>query len=186
MPGILPLALGAVVGLSLGMALGPSREQPRYSRGTMTVTLERPVSIAAQTMDADCSSVASGRHVRVAGGDGGDPVLLENGRGLTLMVSVGDMWALNRDGRSDHLRLDGVIQPARGTPVTDVPDNIVLGSTDTSTLSVEHDGLTGTMTFGGLMGHPDGAPDAREPVDLGGTIAWTCEEPREDPTTGAP
>jgi hypothetical protein len=185
-PVILQLAIGALVGLGLGLGLGPARERPLHSRGTVTVTLERPTAIAAQTMNADCSSVPSRQHLRVAGGDGGHPVVLENGRGLTLMVSIGDMWSMNREARRDHLGLEGIIQPARGTPMDDVPDEIYLTATEASTLSVEHDGLNGTMTFDGLVGHRDSARDATEPVDLAGTIAWRCGPPRNPPETGAP
>ncbi len=181
LPGILGVALGAVAGLALGFALGPSREQPQPSEGVITVRLTRPAAMAEETVRAECSSVSSGEHVRVSARS---PTEMPDGRVLLLSVSIGDMWSMNRDARGDHLAVDGIIQQAPNTPVGDAPEETRVAATDGSRLTVEGDGFTGSMTFDGLVSYADGAPEVTEPIDLAGTVAWRCEPPVQEGARG--
>ena len=178
LPGILPVALAAAVGLAAGMWLGPSREATAHVTGTMTVRIDRPAGGRESTLDADCTVVPSGDHVSVTGGEVGDAMTLPDGRGLSLWVTVGDMWSRGPWARPDHIAVHAIVTPGRGTPIPDdgFPTEIRVTSTPRSQVSATVNGSSGSITFAGLESYEDGKPEVTTPFDLAGTVAWTCDE----------
>lgn len=177
---VLPLALAATAGLAIGLDAGPSREQPAYSPGSVTVQLGSNPRQA--TAPANCSVVPSREHISVS--TEGDTLTMADGMSLSLWVTVGDMWSRGSFTRSDHVAIYATITPARDTPLPDdgVPTETSVTSTPDSRLSATVEGLRGSVTFDGLVSSPDGNPAHATPFELSGMISWTCQEPADAST----
>jgi hypothetical protein len=169
--GAITLVVG--IGLIAGQNLGPSREPMIFSTdGTMTLRLESPV-VAVATGSADCTNVASGTEFAVAGTSA---TRLETPEHHTIDVylNVGDRWEAIDNGisRKDGVRLD-LMATAAKIQDDGSPSMVVMGLTDSSTLESSFSNAGGSLRFGGLVAQPrDGFTGP--PVDLAGTLEWTC------------
>ena len=178
--GVRLAALGGIVvaiGLLAGQNLGPSRE-PLLQRfdGTMTLTLDRPVSGVA-TGPASCTSVASGTEFSMTG----DPNMrLETPDRPFVMVyaNAGDRWEVSdraprKDGVRLNIELTGVEVPADGKP-----SPARMAATPSSTLTVDLDSEGGSIRFAGLA-PLDEAGRAGDAAEFSGSLQWTCGKPLE-------
>jgi hypothetical protein len=169
--GLVGLAVG--VGLLLGQNLGPSRE-PLIATdgGSMTIRLDSPVRAEA-TGPAFCINVASETEFQV---NGNAILTLTHGDRVVegAYVDLGDRWeALGRGSRANGVLLEFWITDRR-IPDTGGPIGVVMGATEQSTVESTFANEGGSIRFAGLAprevdGMPRGAP-----VDLAGTVEWTC------------
>jgi hypothetical protein len=168
------LAVG--VGLLAGQLLGPSREplivQPD---GTLTLHLTSPI-VADATGPAVCQNVASGADFQIGNDesttrlDAADPAF------VSIFINKGDRWqALGDAPRKDGVRLEIRITPT-AVGGSGKPSTTGRQAVESSILQATFSNAGGSVTFANLeaMIGPDlgGAP-----MDLAGTIDWTCGAP---------
>ena len=169
--------IGAVaVGLLLGQNLGPARELPVSSDGTMTIRLVSPTVVEATTR-VTCSSTSDARNLWVS--TDGD-VRLGEDRELAILPSfaMGDLWDASYE-RDDGLEV--TLHSIDTGPIADdgVPTELVMVSDPSSSLVAELDGLAGTVEFDGLIRnerYETGVGQA-DPIDFAGTIEFSCDAP---------
>jgi hypothetical protein len=173
--------LGAIaIGLLLGQNLGPAREMPAVSEGSMTVALTSPEA-SESTHDVTCSSTSGGVNLSVS---------IESGRGIDLgdwviahvSFSAGDLWEAAYP-RDDELEV--WVQLVDTGPIEDdeFPTEVVMVSDSSSAITANLDGLAVSVDFDGLVRNEEyetGVGQA-DPVDVAGTIEFTCEAPTATP-----
>ena len=184
-PRYLSRAIGAVlgaiaIGLLLGQILGPARELPAISEGSMTVVLTSPQA-SESTHDVTCSSTSDEANLYVS---------IDSGRGIELgdviiahvAFSEGDLWD------ATYPRDDGLevwVQAQDAGPIADdgFPTEVVMVSDSSSSVTADIDGLTGTVEFAALVRNEEYEDDfgQADPVDIAGTIEFTCEPPGAQP-----
>jgi hypothetical protein len=168
------LALG--LGIVAGQVLGPSRPDVDGSGGTITVDLASPV-VETTTIVASCTWDTEGQF-QVSGDpnmrfqltpeDPSIPASVDQRQFVLVSLSAGDRWRGDRRLRSDDLELAVHVDY-----VTERP-RVVMVAADTSTLVLEGTHEAGTMTFAGLVPSMSEDEPTGDPVDLAGTITWTC------------
>ncbi|HEX5591529.1 MAG TPA: hypothetical protein VFX65_14650 [Candidatus Limnocylindrales bacterium] len=159
-------AVGLLVGMMAGLALlaGPSSTVA----GTLEVRLERPIEVTL-TSDATCGTAASDAFPLVSTAEDGSDLTLPDGRGLAVTVALGDWRPVGVRPRDDGL---GVELRVTDSLPDGSPTETRMGSDERSALSVTGTAGAGSMSFAGLVVHPDG--DQQTPIDLVGTITWDC------------
>ena len=164
------LAVG--VGLLIGQTLGPTREPLILTDGgRMTLRLESPV-VATATGPANCTNVVSETEYQVSG----TPNLrLEEMNRVwdTVYITVGDRWEAIEEGP----RKDGVRFSIWGTDLaiaTDgAPSMAEMQAVESSIIDATFTNEGGSARFANLA--PRAGPDlTAAPMDLAGTIEWTC------------
>lgn len=176
--GLVALALGA--GLIAGQALGPSRPPlDRYS-GTLTVTISAPQA-ATGSQPASCVMDASGADLQVGGDsdvrldilpdDPSIPADIDQREFFIVGLTVGDRWRQGATPRPDGINLTIIVGQVRA----DIPETR-LASAPSSTLHLERSKTGGTLSFAGLIPEPGPDQPVADPLDLVGTLAWTCED----------
>ena len=169
------LALG--VGLLIGQLVGPARELPQVSSGTMTLTLDGPIQAEA-TGRADCSTVSTGDQLQVGQDVNTRLPLPDQPSERYPLVSAsfksGDMWAPEFGRRPDELVVTIYLNSA--VEVADAPTELWLRSTPSSTLVAEMSGNDGSVTFSGLeLTEGDLQSMLGASGDVAGTLAWICD-----------
>jgi hypothetical protein len=175
----LALLVAAVgVGVLAGQNLGPSRPALAQTEGTITVALTSPNTVTA-TASATCSMDARATELSVDGDpnlrldvlprDPSAPVDLDQRAFVGMTVSIGDRWMGGPEPRPDAVLLSTWVSGVIGKS----PESrMVTGSS--SPVAIHWDRNGGTMAFSGLirdLRYPD---DIGAPIDLAGTITWTC------------
>jgi hypothetical protein len=176
------MAIGAIgIGLLLGQNLGPSRETPLLGSGTVTLQLSEPADAAEVTGRADCNLTASGDNFAIWG----DPnVRLEVGDQdlrdrdfVGVSITAGDMWEAGAEPRPDGIGLSVLVGGGGPIPEDGAPSEVRMASARSSELEGTVDQRSGSIRFSGLVVDPRyEAGAAAEPMDLAGTVSWTCEE----------
>jgi hypothetical protein len=170
--GLVGLALG--IGLVAGQNLGPTREPLIQTQGgTMTLRLETPVEAVA-TGSAACTNVGTETEFAV---DGGMALRLESlNRVLDgVYVNIGDRWdAIDDAPRKNGVRL-GVTATEWRIPDDGVPSTVVMEADASSTIESTFSSDGGSIRFAGLVARIV-TGTSNEPLDLAGTIEWTCGE----------
>jgi hypothetical protein len=160
------------IGLLVGQNLGPSREPLLLTEGgSMTLRLESPVAAVA-TGSASCSNVASGTEFQVTGTP--DLRLDELNRVWNgVYLTTGDRWdAIDEAPQKDGVRLSIQGNDLR-IPDDGFPSMVVMEATEASTLEATFSNDGGSARFAGLA--PEVGPElGAAPMDLAGTIEWTC------------
>ena len=175
----LALLVAAVgIGVLAGQNLGPSRPALAQTDGTITVALTSPKTVTA-TAAATCSMDARATELSVDGDpnlrldvlprDPSAPVDLDQRAFVGMTVSIGDRWMDGPEPRPDAVLLSTWVTGALGKS----PESrMVTGSS--SPVALHWDNHGGTMAFSGLI-QDLRSPDATgDPIDLAGTITWTC------------
>ncbi len=172
---VLPLVVG--VGLTAGQGLGPSRPDLQHDVGTMTVTLERPRSTTSVAGPATCETVESGSELQVEAASRLDlreddptiPADVDQREFVTIGLSVGDRWRDTAIHRSDDVDLDVIVGG-----VTEEVREVRLGADDTSLMELEWTNDGGSLRFDRLVVDRSDVAATGDPIDLAGTITWTC------------
>ena len=170
--------LAAAVGLLLGQNVGPARPELRHTEGGATVSITAPATTTGATpvtcaMDADATelSVAGDPNLRL-GILPDDPALppdIDGREFVSLSLTAGDRWQDGEPDRADAIALRVMIQDVRAdAPATRMQS----GPGSKLELAWARDG--GSLRFADLV-HTTDDPDAPgPPIDLEGTIDWTC------------
>jgi hypothetical protein len=170
---VFPLA--AALGLMLGQVIGPSRPALVSTDAALSATLDRP-GITSGEGRGSCDT-AGGSELQVEGNlrldlrpdDPSAPPDVDQREFVTVSLSVGDRW---RDGaihRSDDVDLLVII----GSAAADVPE-VPLAADDASRVELAWTPAGGTLRFDRLVVDRARSGSAAVPLDLSGTLSWTC------------
>lgn len=182
---LVPLVVG--VGLLAGQGLGPSRPALQPDQGMMTVTLERP-SVTSAAGAATCDTVENGSELQVASASRLDildddptiPADIDQREFVTIGLRVGDRWRDAAIHRSDDVDLVVIV----GGVAADAPE-VRLAASDDSLMEIEWTNDGGSLRFDRLVvDRSDGAASG-DPIDLAGTMTWTCRLPEPTPAAVA-
>ena len=170
--------LVAAVGLLLGQNLGPARPELGNTEGAATVSITNPATTIGTTpltcaMDADATelSISGDPNLRlgILPDDPTVPADVDGREFVSLSLTVGDRWQDGEPDRADGIALRVMIQDVRA----DAPATM-MRSGPGSTLELGWTSVGGRLRFADLV-HATDDPDAPgPPIDLEGTIDWTC------------
>lgn len=170
-------ALG--VGVLAGQIVGPSRPDLMGAEGAITVTLESPKS-ATGSHDVTCMFTEAGTELQVSGDPNlrldviddnpNAPADIDQRDFVTVVITVGDRWRDGAISRSDNVDLWLRV----GRVEADVPETVMVAD-DASSIDIEWTKSGGALRFANLVPVGiNGVDPATEPIDLRGTIEWTC------------
>jgi len=177
-----PVAFGLLavgIGVLVGQIVGPSRPALIGNAGTVTVTLEGPKATTGNH-DATCELTEAGTELQVGSDlnlrldviddDPNAPADIDQREFVGISVTVGDRWRDRGIRLSDDVDLWIMVSRVEA----DLPATVMVAD-DASSIDIEWTNNGGTLRFAGLVSEPvnDGDP-AGEPIDLRGTIEWTC------------
>ena len=187
---IRPLALGILafgVGVILGQNLGPSRPPISLVQGTVTIELTQPANAAPIAGRASCQLTPDGENFEISG----DPNLRiqigdqprEEQDAIQVALAKGDMWEYGAaEPRDDGWSLLTIVSDSGPFTDAEVPTSAAMASDGSSELRPTGDQEAGSITFSGLVAADVGLGDASaSPVELAGTLSWSCEGPNADP-----
>ena len=182
---LVPLVVA--IGLLAGQGLGPSRPALQSDHGVMAMTLERPNAARGEGA-ATCDTVVNGSELQVSSASrldilGDDPTIpsdIDQREIVTVGLRVGDRW---RDGairRSDDVDLVVIV----GGVAADTA-GVRLAANDDSTMEIQWTNDGGSLRFDRLVvDRSDGAASG-DPIDLAGTMTWSCRLPEPTPAAVA-
>ena len=165
----------------LAQVVGPSRPELLGSSGELTLTTTSPIPGEA-SFEASCQSDAAGTEMTLTGDlnmrlevyDDGDAVPADiDARELVgVYIETGDRWRDSRNTRADNVFLTIIVGS-----VLDSKGEVVLLATDASDLELEWTPSGGSLRFAGLetRSSDPGSELEPEPVDMAGTVTWTCD-----------
>lgn len=170
------LAFG--VGALVGQNVGPSRPPISQAAGTVSVELTEPADAEPITGRADCQLTPDGENFEISG----DPNLrlqigdqpLELRDAIQLSVARGDMWEFG-EPRSDGWSLIVVVSDSGPFTDDEIPGHQYLTSGAESDLVGSGTQDAGAIRFDGLVLDAEQSQGAQEPMELAGTIEWSCE-----------
>lgn len=172
------------IGLLLGQNFGPSRPPITQVSGRLTVQLTEPADAQPVEGSADCQLTPDGENFMISG----DPnIRIEVGEqpreeqdAVQISIGRGDMWQYG-EPRTDGWSL--IVAVSDTGPFTDdeVPGIWYMTSAASSDLAGEGTQETGSITFDGLVLNATQSQGADEPLDLSGTIEWSCDGPVRGP-----
>lgn len=174
--GVLAFAIGAI----LGQSLGPSRPPINLVNGTITVELTEPPDAEPITGRADCQLTPDGSNFHVSG----DPNLRvqigdqppEERDPIQVALARGDMWEYGAESRDDGWSLLFILGDAGPLTAEEMPTEIAMATDASSELTGRGGQRAGSVSFAGLVEKDVGlGTGATEPVQLSGTLSWTCE-----------
>lgn len=172
--GVLLLVLGG--GIVVGQVLGPSRPDLVHRDGSATVALISPKTTEGNAL-ASCATsdgselqltVDQNLRLDIVDDDPSIPADIDQREFFGASLTIGDRWRVRGEPRPDRAELLVIV----GSVVADVPEARYV-STPTSTLEVDWTNTRGTLRFSGLQ-RVAGAEGSGAPLDLTGTIDWTC------------
>ena len=177
-----PLAFAALafgIGALLGQNFGPSRPPISQAAGTVTVELTEPADAAPITGRADCQLTPDGENFEISG----DPNLrlqigeqpLEQRDGVQLSVARGDMWEHGDGPRSDGWSLIVIVSDSGPFTDAEIPGIQFMRSGGESSLVGSGRQDAGSIRFDGLVLDAEQSQGAQEPLELAGTIEWSCQ-----------
>ena len=180
------LVAGAIgVGLIAGQSLGPSRPQLVHFEGTLTVTLTAPRATSGSA-PVSCAMDAAATELSISGDpnlrldvvpdDPSAPADVDQREFVSVSLTVGDRWEQGPTPRPDGV----VLRISVGRVEADLPES-PMRSSPSSTLEVDRSATGGTLSFAGLVPEIRPSEPTGDPIDLAGTVTWTCDEaPREE------
>ena len=184
---IRPAAYGAVVlalGAILGQNIGPSRPPVNQVGGTMMVELTEPADAEPINGRAQCQLTPDGDNFEVSGDPNlrlqiGDQ-LLEQRDPIQVALARGDMWEHGAESRSDGWSLLVIVGDAGPFVGDEMPSEVTMATDASSDLTGNGDQRTGSLSFSGLVWKDIGLGTG-DPMELSGTVTWTCNGPPADP-----
>lgn len=164
MRSLLPAAVGLAIGVVAGVAIGMSIVTvPSASvQGTVKVQLGKP-EVMNGSASAMCLVVDGVLSFADAPREGG--LRLADGRSVALSIGPHVL----EPSAAGPL---GIVVFIGGTLPDGSPTETRMASNSSSTLSLSNAGATGSMTFSGLVLHPDS--EQHEPIDVAGSVTWDC------------
>ena len=172
-------ALASAVGLLLGQNLGPARPELRHSQGAATVSITTPATSTGTTsvtcaMDADATELSFAGDPNLRLGilpvDPAVPPDIDGREFVFLSLTVGDRWQDGQPDRADGIALQVMVHHVRAdapaTRMASGPDSTRSGSPGRATAAA--------LRFADLVHATDEPDSPGPPIDLAGTIAWTC------------
>lgn len=182
-----PAALGVValaIGLLLGQSLGPSRPPITPVSGRLAIQVTEPANDQPAEGPADCQLTPDGRNFLLSGDPNirveiGDQAREEQDA-VQISVARGDMWQYG-EPRSDGWSL--IVAVSDSGPFTDeaVPGIWYLESAPSSDLFGEGTQAAGSIRFGGLILNTSQSQGTDQPLEISGTIEWSCDGPIQGP-----
>ena len=172
------LVAAVALGGLAGQNLGPSRPALTTSQGLVTVTLTSPraaTGSAPATCELDSGatelSMWSDPNLRldILPVDPTAPSDSDQGAFVMIGVDIGDRWMAGPDRRPDHVLVGAMIS---GPTVKGAETRMVTGRD--SSIELAWTGAGGTVRFGGMTRDTRYAEAVGDPIDLAGTITWTC------------
>lgn len=170
--------LAAAAGLLLGQWIGPSRPALLHTAAVVTATLERPGITtgegrgSCQTAGRSELQVAAGEvRIQIRADDPSAPADVDQREIVNIYLTVGDRW---RDGaihRSDNVDLSLIIS----SPAADEPE-VALAADDGSLIELAWTEDAGSVRFDRLVVDPARSGASGAPLDLAGTITWSCRD----------
>ena len=178
---IRPLAFAVLafgIGALVGQNVGPSRPPISQAAGTVSVELTEPADAEPITGRADCQLTPDGENFEISG----DPNLrlqigdqpLELRDAIQLSVARGDMWEYG-EPRTDGWSLIVVVSDSGPFTDDEIPGHQYLTSNGESMLVGSGTQDAGAIRFDGLVLDAEQSQGAAEPMELAGTIEWSCE-----------
>jgi len=169
--------LAAAGGLLVGAWLGPSRPALVDTAAVVTATLERP-GVTSGDGEGSCET-AGGSELQFVGSvrldlradDPSAPVDLDQREFVTVSLTVGDRWRDRGIHRSDNVDLLVLV----GSVAADEPE-LALAADDGSLVELAWTPDSGTVRFDRLVVDRARSGASAVPVDLAGTITWTCRD----------
>ena len=165
------------IGLLLGQNFGPARPPVMQAAGTVTVELTEPANAEPITGRAHCQQTPGGDNFEISG----DPNLrlqigdqpLEERDPIQLALAKGDMWQYGAP-RDDGWSL--LIRIGDAGPFTDdqMPVDVTMESDGNSEIDGDGTQERGSLRFTGLVLDEQQSPGAEGPIELAGTIEWSC------------
>jgi hypothetical protein len=174
------LLVGAVaIGGLAGQNLGPARPALTVSEGQVTVALTSPRG-ATGTASVTCEvngeaselSMWSDPNLRldILAHDPAAPADVDQRAFVTVGVSVGDRWIDGPSPRPDTVVVGAAIS---GTMGKDAAETRMTSNRDSS-IDLTWSAAGGTVRFAGLVRDTRYAEAVGDPIDVAGTITWTC------------
>lgn len=177
LPGLLVLALGG--GIILGQVLGPARPELQGGEGTLVLAVDAPRA-ATGDGNATCFTTDAGDEIQVSGDSNlridllppvpNAPADLDQRAFVGVSITVGDRWKDRTVARSDNVDLWLNI----GSVEVGVPE-VTLVASDASDITIDWDGLAGSLTFANLV-EANGGEVPDDLKGLAGTISWDCDQ----------
>ena len=173
------------VGLIAGQNLGPSRPQLEQFQGTLTVTLSAPRATTGSA-PVTCARDAAATELSLSGDpnlrldviadDPAAPADVDQREFVGVSLTVGDRWEQDPTPRPDGV----VLRISVGRVEADLPETR-MRSGRSSTREGDRSATGGTLSFAGLVPEIRPGEATGDPIDLAGTVTWTCDEaPREE------
>jgi hypothetical protein len=170
--------LAAAIGVVIGQNLGPARPDLHHSDGVATVSLVAP-AVTTGTTPVACARDAAGTELSISGDpnlrltilpvDSSLPADIDGREFVSVSWTVGDRWREGAAERADGIALLLMVQGERA----DSPATRMATGPDSS-LALVWTEDRGTLQFADLV-HVTDEPDAPgPPIDLAGTISWSC------------
>lgn len=169
--------LVGAVGLLLGAWFGPSRPALQQIDALVTATLERPgVSTgqgrgSCQTAGASELRLDGEMRLRIWADDPSAPADVDQRAFVSIFLSVGDRWRDRPIHRSDNVDLMVLV----GSVAADEPD-VALVADDGSLIELAWTEDAGSVRFDRLVVDTSRSEASGAPIDLAGTISWTCRD----------
>jgi hypothetical protein len=161
----LPAASGLAIGVIVGVGVGPGPTPLPLVTGTIEVRLGLP-EIKDVSALATCY-VIDGALVELVTTDEG-ALRLADGRLVALSIGAAQQEPAALDRPLD------IVVTIHSTTADGSPTETRMVSDASSTISISHAGATGSMAFSGLV--VDDKSESREPIDVAGSVTWTCPE----------
>ncbi|HET9417443.1 MAG TPA: hypothetical protein VFP30_07890 [Candidatus Limnocylindria bacterium] len=168
------------IGMLLGQNVGPSRPPISLVSGSLAVELTEPADAQPASGSADCQLTPDGLNFQVSG----DPnIRIEIGDqpreeqdNLQVSIARGDMWQYG-EPRSDGWSL--IVAVSDTGPFTDdeAPPIWFMETAPSSELTGDGTQTAGSVSFDGLVLNASQSQGVDEPMELSGTIAWSCDGP---------
>ena len=157
--------VGLIAGILVGLVVRPASAAAEAL--SVDVSLQAPVVATGHTTSGTCL-VLDGQLLLL---ESADAVALVDGRSVSVTLSQGD------DRPAPDASPDGLTVDVRiGWALDDgSPTETWMGSDATSTVIVTGTANDGTVDFSGLVLRP--ASEQRDPIEVSGSISWTCEAP---------
>jgi len=186
---IRPLAFALLafgIGAIFGQNLGPSRPPISLIQGTVMIELSEPADAGVITGPATCQLTPDGDNFEVTA----DPNLrlqigdqpLEERDPIQVALARGDMWEYGAESRSDGWSLLVIVGDAGPFTGDEASSERAMATHPSSELTVTGDQRAGSLTFAGLVQKDVGLGlAAAGPIELTGTLSWTCDGEAVDP-----
>jgi hypothetical protein len=166
------------IGILLGQNFGPSRPPITLTAGRVDLQLTEPAGAQPTGGRADCQLTPDGQNFAISGDPNvrikiGDQTREEQDA-VQISIARGDMWQYG-EPRSDRWSLIVAVSDTGPFTEDDIPGLWFMESGPASELVATGAQAAGSIRFDGLVLDASQSQGADQPLDLSGTIEWTCQ-----------